>query len=219
MLTVAAMSAASARQFPMTVGGSGTIRADFAKFTVDDRSNFDAASHTGRLRRLVYSQTSVAAGEYMSFEAFMCEAGAGLWSGRTTVRTTEIEGGRTTSADNLEHSDFPSIFYGLGKYDVVGMDLSLFAGKYPFGLGRRVNFFPQAGICYQMVLAITNVPSRIMRASDFNVLSFKQGGGFDFTIAKRLLLRAEALFVLRLDSEFEKRLKSQYNSSKASVGY
>ena len=217
VLLITVTSAATAQKLPMTIGGSSVFHVDYAKFNVTDYSR----SNQGELRKLVFSQTIVTGGEYLSFEAFMCELGVGLWSGRSTVRTDMYNNSfRHDEGSLMENPPGLNVISGLGRYDIMGMDLNLFLGKYPFRLGERVSFFPQIGICYQITLSMKNEAAAYgIKVGDFNALSFKPGGGFDFAITDKLLLRAEALFALRLDTNYERQLKKQFNSDKASVGY
>ncbi|MDR2423254.1 MAG: hypothetical protein LBD59_00835 [Prevotellaceae bacterium] len=202
LMTVA--STGMAQKLPVTIGGGGLFHADF--------SNFRAGIPYARI--VEFSQKDFAAGGHLSVEAFMCELGVNFRRGTLHIDRTDY-----VAAGWSEEFTMPTLLRTAFKNKVSVLDLNLFVGKYPFKISESVNFFPQIGLCYQMFLSMKNGNETGIKYSDFNALLYKHGGGFDFFITNSILFRTEALFVLRLNNNYEKQIKRLLGSHRFSLGY
>jgi opacity protein-like surface antigen len=177
-------------QIPVSIGAAGIWHSEFSGVSGEINGT-----------DMSFNQKFSVKGGYVSIEAFTCELGIGYWEG-----ISEIDG-------------HYSLFRNAMKYDVKGLDLSVFVGKYPFRVSGRLTVFPQAGVNYKIFLSIKdNRKVAVSSIGDYNALSFKPGGGMDFHIAEHLSLRLEALFVLRLDNRYERELKKDIESLPISYG-
>jgi hypothetical protein len=158
--------------------------------------------------------------------------GGGAEAGSTEMKTPYFGGGGFAFFDAVYAELSLGFFAGSGKFktSAADMDYSLtnfnigLLGKYPVAFNEKLYLFPLLGLEYDICLSVDGADIDSMAsASDWNTLWFKLGGGLDMPIAEKLYLRFEALYGIRLKTEFEKDLIDLLNifnsDAKALLGH
>jgi opacity protein-like surface antigen len=102
------------------------------------------------------------------------------------------------------------------NWSITNFNIGLL-GKYPFAISDKLSLFPLLGIDYHICLSAKNKDGKDFkdadgnsRTGDFSAFWFKFGGGGDFALTKKIYLRLEALYGIRLANKDETDLKDEY---------
>jgi hypothetical protein len=102
------------------------------------------------------------------------------------------------------------------KMSGTGLNGSVFF-KYPFEVSKKLTIYPLIGIDYKMLISMTIEKEKIKKPGDYNSLWGKFGGGFDFSVNKKVFIKGELLGGIRMKNKFEKDLIEKFETAGATV--
>jgi len=114
----------------------------------------------------------------------------------------------------LDYTVIPGLSSGKQELDMNISQIGFaFLGKFPINLGA-FTLFPCIGIGYNMVISLEYGNTSYTNAGEFSQWGILGGVGIDFPLSEAMFFRGQALFQVRLPSEYAKKgITSPYDTT------